>query len=193
MPPQAPIVIRHGAVLIHVNDPKEVGPVLDSLSRSSMLLPPTDTTIVALIAHEAAVVEVRRATGSFHSSSHKDFGRDDLAKRLRTSARARGVAAHPDGVLAQDIRSASQQLGDLPTGAPATSTTTGDCDAEVPKLWNRLSEQRLSCQAEQTVTQSSRRPRSQAGANPSFSPMAAHYGAVPLHLRRPLSPTARRS
>lgn len=106
MPSQAPIVVRHGAVFININDPTEVGAVLDSLSRASMLQPRTDTTNVALVAHEAAVAEVRRATGSSNvsvaASSLKDIGWDDLAKRLRTSARARGAAAHPDWALAQD-------------------------------------------------------------------------------------------
>lgn len=110
MPSQAPIVVRHGAVLLHISDPVGVGSVLDSLSRSSMLQPPTDTTNVVLIVHETAAAEVRRAIVfskvSAAAASPKETGRDDFAKRLRTSARARGAAAHRDGALVQDIRTA---------------------------------------------------------------------------------------
>lgn len=83
---------------------------MDSLSCSAILQPPTDTTNIALVAHEEAVAEVRRAIGSSNASvaasSLRELDSDDLARRLRTSARARGAVAHPDGALASDIKTA---------------------------------------------------------------------------------------
>lgn len=102
MPPQAPIVIRHGAVLAI----RRGSDLYWTASRARRCCCHRRTQRVLRSSRMKAVAEVRRATGSSQSSSLKEIGRDALAKRLRTSARTRGATAHPDGSLAQDIRTA---------------------------------------------------------------------------------------
>lgn len=90
---QAPIVIRHGAVLIHINDPKEVGPVMDSLARTAMFLPPTGSTNIALVAHEAANAEVptsHRILERIEPQGHRPRRLGEKVEDKRTIARSGG-------------------------------------------------------------------------------------------------------
>lgn len=102
MPPLAPIVLRTGHVVAHINDPT----ILDQDLRSFADAAPGGTqregehTTASLIAYEEAIAEVRR-----HSERG---GRDGqaLLQAQRNAARSRGAVAHPDTSLAQSIREA---------------------------------------------------------------------------------------
>lgn len=90
MPLFAPVVVRHGSLLVHINCAEEIDVVWSSMARLSLQAAPQDTTSLSLAAHEQALAEVRRNTGAATPASASAalgvLGRSDLSRRLRSSA-----------------------------------------------------------------------------------------------------------
>lgn len=119
MAPSAPVVLRVGAMVFHINATHSLESVLDAIGTDRVGLrralidekPNGDATHGALAMHERALQVARRHLGSHASLAQiacvfARRGRQGLAKRLRASARSRGALAHPDAAFADDLESA---------------------------------------------------------------------------------------
>mmetsp|Transcript_28241 Transcript_28241/g.80251 ORF Transcript_28241/g.80251 Transcript_28241/m.80251 type:complete len:268 (-) Transcript_28241:12-815(-) len=124
MSKMAPVVLRCGVIIAHINDPGTLPSVVAALAQSGVRAAPdavpaastaTGSLECALAAHEGAMAVVRRHLGpgttlSSAASTLTACGKKALARRLRTSARSRGALAHPDYALSEDLE---RVLGEL--------------------------------------------------------------------------------
>lgn len=105
MAPAAPVVLRCGTLIAHINDVGSLQATAEALVRCGV--GGTMSQSVAIAAHEEAL-SVARSLGFSCSegavaSQLRDAGLPALAKRVRASGRACGLAAHPDTTLAEDL------------------------------------------------------------------------------------------
>lgn len=106
--PSAPVVLRYGHVVAHINQIEVLPDVLAALVSTDAAT--AVATTEALSAHEAAI-SVARSAGLSGSPGKiaqtlKSMGHGQLANRVRSSARSRGATAHPDISLPQDLSTA---------------------------------------------------------------------------------------
>lgn len=119
MAPTAPVALRCGHLVAHVNSEAAIPALVAAVSQAMSLgatgaasiaeqRPPRDAEL-ALAAFEHAM-SVARAHG--HTSvasvraSLNATGRDDLARQVRSAARVRGPVAHPAAGLAESLHTA---------------------------------------------------------------------------------------
>lgn len=96
--PFAPVVIRHGHMVIHCNDPGQLGTILQQISSTSAASD-AEVTSQVLSAHEKMLSLGRQhgiATMGALSAHLARRGHVELSRRVRTAARTRGAHAHPD-------------------------------------------------------------------------------------------------
>lgn len=99
----APVVLRCGTIVAHINDPRALQDAAAALAACSCATRPTS---VAIAASEEALI-LALAMGFAGSSGSvatqlRDAGLPVLARRVRNAARSRGADAHPDTMLAED-------------------------------------------------------------------------------------------
>lgn len=103
MPPTAPVVLRSGTLIAHVNDINLLAATAAALSTSGS----SRSSSTALAAHEKALSVARSMgfTGSLGmiAAQLRSAGLPSLSRRVRKGARVRGAEAHPDTMLAGDI------------------------------------------------------------------------------------------
>lgn len=151
MPCHAPVVIRHGHIVVHCNDIDAVPHILGQLASISASEPARAT---ATLKHHEEFMHTARQHGLHNVgalTSHLNALGGALARRARSSGRTRGAFANPDPRLAHAVdealrnergRAADSQV-DVP---PSRVWTPKDmCDDRVlrrPKVVKPLSRQR---------------------------------------------------
>lgn len=124
MPSQAPVVVRTGNAVVHINDASSLRDVLSAVVRAQ---PAQQQDITpSLAAHEEALETCRQLFGvtsvGAATSELNRRGLAQLSRRLCAGARGTGALAHPDLTLAASIRnSVCEDLEAAPRGTPEWS------------------------------------------------------------------------
>lgn len=107
--PHAPVVVRHGHLVLHILCPVMLPLELQQLAASSGSAETSGAAAPAFVANEDMMATARRSgaasvcalTALLHQA-----GRSFWAKLARSLARLRGIHAYPDGSLAEDVADA---------------------------------------------------------------------------------------